>query len=530
MVTGSKMPYINGKPIRMRYQLILIYLAVFPACLVGQECPAPEIIQILPYQRAAQIVLFNIGEEVDSVKIFLGGPAFRNPLTDQADTVFTFRGNLPYRGYNLYDLQPKRNYLPIARSYCDGVPSAFSNFQLFRTDTTGRPPGNSRTKKNILAGAALRCSYRPGTTRDATGPDVGEEPCAGVADDDVWYNLRAFYQGYRLTVRPIAGSDPDLVMQIYDDSGALLACIDAGGESESETFQLQNLEKNSEIDIRVFTKGEGGYCDFEICTEGIAARPIALGAGCTEVPATTVDGRGRVGEFVDVLDSTGALVASIENTQPLGTVRTSFYLHSGDIRVTNQTQARYARRNVSLRPANEPDTAVAVRLYFTEAEVNELVLLGAISGVDGLGVTKVAEAICSEFFSGAGEEVTFRRAGRYGDGFFVEVGVAGFSEFFIHPAAEAMTVTTSGEPVRAASAGWQLAPVPFTDHLRLSVPDHLRESPVSVVVMDVNGRQVQRTFHAAASHHDLQTSSWPTGIYLLRMSSGGRDYVARVVK
>ena len=506
----------------MNYILTVFGVMVVCSGLQAADCPAPRIVQVLPLQRSVQVVLFDLNDEVDSVSVYLGGESFRDPLRDVADTVYTFSDPLPEGGFNLYNLRPATDYVVVARAHCGDQQSDFSSARRFRTEPAGAPRGDDPNQAIILSGGAVRCNYFPATTREATGPDRPLEGCEGDASDDVWYRLRAIYPGYRLSVRPVGGTDQDLVLQVYDHEGQLLACVDRAGPGKPETYELDNLEKNQAIDLRIFTKGAEGYADFEICSRGIPTRPIAGEPGCTVGPTVTVDGAGN-DLFVPVTDSAGNIIAGIEDRYPLGEVSVSYYLHSGGTRVAGTGLARYADRNVTLRPSVPPPAPVGVRLYLTEAEVEALVDLGAVSGVDGLTVTVTEGTDCSRFYPGGGQETRWRRAGRYGNGYFVEAEVDFLGEFFLHPAAELLATTTASVGAPSPVGKWRIFPNPVEETLHLIPPPEDRDLSVLVHVLDARGKTVLRQETGPGSRRQLTTGNLPPGIYTLLLGGRGRE-------
>ena len=254
-------------------------------------------------------------------------------------------------------------------------------------------------------------AYLPATTRDATASPVDEDACTGADDDDVWFSLKQFYDDYGVRFRPVAGTDQDLVVEVFDLQGRRLQCIDAGGVGEPEAYEVFGLTADEERYFRVYTKGTDGYADFEYCNFRINPGPVAEGMGCITAPPVTLDGRGQPGELIDVVDSSGAVIVSIENTQPLGEVNVSFYGAAGEPRQTDTTRARYANRNISIVPTTQPTDTIGVRLYLSADDVATLIASGAITAAGELDVTKVPAAVCSMDYPGGGKSVQFSRRG-----------------------------------------------------------------------------------------------------------------------
>ncbi len=494
------------------------------------QCPTPDLVQVTAEQRAAVVAITNIDSTVDSVQVLLGDEFF-SILDDTPDSVYTFTDEFQRRGFILYDLEPGTAYRVVARSYCGGVGSATTGRgELFRTDSVGPPSNDERAEYKILAGAAAACGYLPATTRDATASEVPDGDCAGAADDDVWFNLQQFYDDYGFRFRPVGGTDQDIVVEVYDVQERRLACIDAGGVGEPETYEVFGLAEDEERYFRVYTKGTDGYADFEYCNFRLDPAPVAEGMGCITAPPVTFDGQGQPGELLDVVDSSGALIVSIENTQPLGEVNVSFYGTTGEPRQTDTTRARYANRNISIVPTTQPTDTIGVRLYLSADDVATLISSGAITAAGELDVTKVPAAVCSAAYPGGGKSVRFRGAGRFGDGYYVDIGVAGFSEFFIHPVGESLTTTTSITANERSAAPWGIFPNPVTDRLTLTVPAGLEGEPVNVTVFGFTGQRLTTLTLAPGPQPTIATATWPRGMYTLVLGAGETQVSTRILK
>ncbi|WP_116105908.1 T9SS type A sorting domain-containing protein [Lewinella sp. IMCC34191] len=512
----------------MRRTLTFLILLLTSFVAVGQ-CPAPNLLQITEYQRTAVVLVSNIDANSDSIQILLGDEFFLDANRDVYDTVYTFASDGASGAFILYDLEPDSPYRVIVRSICDDVPGlSTERGELFRTEPAGPPENDNRGNAYFLGGAIVRCAYYPGTTRDATPTDTQGPGCTGAADDEVWYSLRQVFEEYRVSFRPVGGTDQDLVVEVFDTQMNTIDCLDAGGDGVEETYHITGLGQDEYRYFRVFSKG-AGYTDFEYCHYGIPALPVATGTGCISVPAVTFDGGGAPDELVDIVDGNGAVVVSLENTQPLGEVNVSYYGHDGELRTT-ENSARYASRNVTIVPATQPGDTVAVRIYLSAAEVGQLLQSGAISGAGELDVTKISAATCSNLFPGGGKNVTFRDAGTYGTGYFVEVDVTEFSEFFVHPRSEPLTTTTAVVENGGANQPWGVAPNPVTDRVILTPPTELEDQRVTADVFDGMGRSVTHRILSAGSRQTLDTADWPSGVYVLVLTGMDTRTTIRLVK
>ena len=159
------------------------------------------------------------------------------------------------------------------------------------------------------------------------------------------------------------------------------------------------------------------------------AMAIATGTGCNPMSATLVDGTGTTGDFVLIADAQGDVVAAIENTQNLGLVSVQYYGHSGGMRQHNG--AYYADRNLTIVPETQPSTPIAVRFFFTDAEIQQLIngsLL--IHSISDIALSKVSSTSCSASMPSSGTLLFQTDNGAIADGWYIEVQVPQFSEFF----------------------------------------------------------------------------------------------------
>lgn len=333
-----------------------------------------------------------------------------------------------------------------------------------------------------------------------------------------------------MNFRPVAGTVQDLVIEVYDLEGWKLDCIDNAGDGEAETINVVGLRQQEERYFRVYTKGEGDYADFEYCNFRLNSKPIALGGGCVEVPPVTFDGSGEADEFLEIGGDEGAIVVSIENTMALGMMNVSFYGNDGFLRSANDNKARYVNRNITIVPTTQPSDTIGVRLYLSNADLQQLISAGAITAAGELDVTKVPAAECSIMYPGGGEKVQFRGAGRFGTGYYVDIGVTGFSEFFLHPAAEQLVSGTSVVENGKAGSLWGVAPNPLSDRPTLTAPDKMEELAVKAEVFDFTGRRISQTPLAPVRQRYLETAHWPRGKYVLVLSGGGERVSIRLVK
>ncbi|WP_146088730.1 T9SS type A sorting domain-containing protein [Neolewinella xylanilytica] len=346
-----------------------------------------------------------------------------------------------------------------------------------------------------------------------------------MADDNVWYKFK-FTGGFNsVTVRQTGGTGNGIVVQ------------EIGGPVGANTCNEQLTSDNPEIELffgvgedstwlRIFTPGKGTYAEFTICATELDRR-IAEGEGYTEATPVVFDGSGAAGEFVDVSVASG-IVASIENTQALGAVTVSFYDYDGPAREVDETGAVYLNRNITIVPENQPEDSVAVRLHLTEEDIRSVLDTGVISAANTLAITKMASSACSGTFPGGGEPVAFRGVGAYGAGGYLEIAVPSFSEFFIHPAGQALSTSVTDN--RYTTAPWTVAPDPVGNRVVLTAPPELHGKTVWAEVFTADGRKVMNTTLAPGPLRPLDSSAWPSGTYTVVLTSAGTRTSVRIVK
>ena len=168
---------------------------------------------------------------------------------------------------------------------------------------------------------------------------------------------------------------------------------------------------------------------------GAAYNVSTTGAGaCTNIAATTVNAATNNNTVaVPILDAAGKIVASVNaNGNDLGTITSSLYRNTGAVRQNGTGGQRYLDRNITITPGTQPVSGnVAVRFYFTAAELTALQAVDpTVTGPGSLNVTKVS-AGCSAAFTGPGTSLPQTSSGSQGPDYFIEVNTPAFSTFFI---------------------------------------------------------------------------------------------------
>ncbi|MEO5564185.1 MAG: T9SS type A sorting domain-containing protein, partial [Chitinophagaceae bacterium] len=160
-------------------------------------------------------------------------------------------------------------------------------------------------------------------------------------------------------------------------------------------------------------------------------------------------------------------VIEILDTYNLGIVQVGVYQHAGAIRTYNGKP--YLNRNYTIKPDNNPAGAVSIslRLFFTAIEFDALktadptiINPGSLVVIKQPNSTATAPAA---YTPAGGEEVLVPTAWKAVDGgYYVEISVTGFSNFFIQKGSAVLPVTWLGvqavwQNSTQANVSWQVA-------------------------------------------------------------------------
>lgn len=159
--------------------------------------------------------------------------------------------------------------------------------------------------------------------------------------------------------------------------------------------------------------------------------PVSTGTPNTCVPGTPVTinaANKNTGLWVPITGPDGNIVAEIfANGNNLGTVTSSFYVKSGAVRV--KQGKKYLNRNVTITPENQPATPVKIRLYFTRAEMQDLIDAGGAASYGTMLILKNQEACGSEVTKST-ESITAENLTHGTDYYVLQGEISSFSSFF----------------------------------------------------------------------------------------------------
>ena len=171
---------------------------------------------------------------------------------------------------------------------------------------------------------------------------------------------------------------------------------------------------------------------------------VATGATNTCVSANTVtinSANNNTHNWVPITDANSNVVAEIyANGNDLGAITTSYYANAGAVRETGYNHNLYLDRNITITPANQPLSAVKVRLYLTNTEFTTLKNAtnskgqpSGVTAISSLGVFKNHDA-CGPAFTSSPTALTAsyftRTTGAGANGFAIQASVTSFSTFY----------------------------------------------------------------------------------------------------
>jgi hypothetical protein len=136
-----------------------------------------------------------------------------------------------------------------------------------------------------------------------------------------------------------------------------------------------------------------------------ASIPVTGGAtnSCRSGTSITIDANNN-NLWVPITGPDGNIIAEIDaNNQNLGAVQSSFYTHSGAVRMTGGRH--FLNRNIFLSAATASSSNVNIRLYITTAEFDALIAAGGATTIGSLRILQNTDA-CKSFPSGAAALIT----------------------------------------------------------------------------------------------------------------------------
>ncbi|WP_367391048.1 lamin tail domain-containing protein [Lewinella sp. LCG006] len=278
----------------------------------------------------------------------------------------------------------------------------------------------------LICGTSLNSESTSGASDngDATGCSYGK---------GVWYSFAGTDQEVTVTADGSADNfDLGISVSTSDDciSFTNIACIDEyfGSGFEEYTF-FANSGTTYYFYIAYYgnTSSNIGSFDISIACADVSISETTID-NCYSVDNITSTGSGA---WLNIVDGSGDLAASVLDSENMGLLQTSIYINAGDVR-QDGNNLPYLDRNISIEPTTQPSGTVKVRMYLTTAEFDALAAADSdVSSISDLNITKF-DGGCSDEFNGAGTVVQQSASGTLNTGYFVEVDVTSFSNFFLH--------------------------------------------------------------------------------------------------
>ncbi len=194
------------------------------------------------------------------------------------------------------------------------------------------------------------------------------------------------------------------------------------------------------------------------------------------------------------IEVNGSPVVDIMDTYNLGNVDVTVFQNSGAIRTYNGKP--YLNRNYSITPQNNPNGAatINVRLFFTTAEFDALKAADpSITSPADLAVIKqpAAGTAPASYIFVAGEQTVLPQSwAAVAGGYYIEIAVTSFSNFFIFKNTGALPVTWLG--IQAKWQGTAQAKVSWQVEQQVNVKDY-------TVQHSINGNSYADVCAVAAS-------------------------------
>jgi hypothetical protein len=156
---------------------------------------------------------------------------------------------------------------------------------------------------------------------------------------------------------------------------------------------------------------------------------------CNTANSITIDASNN-NIWLPITGADGNIVAEIKaNGNNLGNVSTSFYNHSGSIRVTSDRKL-YLNRSITINPQHQPTSSVSVRLYLTASEYNELKTASTANGnpssvtaISNLRLLKNNDG-CLNKLTNSTTIISPQYIDTFGNNFAVQFNTSSFSSFY----------------------------------------------------------------------------------------------------
>ncbi len=310
------------------------------------------------------------------------------------------------------------------------------------------PPAN-----DVCGAISISCGIidQPGTT--TAGTDDNPATCGNSGDGNsagVWYTFVGNGDIVTVTLNADPGNADDLgdsQLAIYSGSCAALDCVTGNDDSTPPGGSGSQTIFNSVVGTTYYIYVDGyntNSGDFLISVECVT--PVisdgTMGA-CESASSATSNGSGNK---VFLTDADGDIIAGFMDSESMGTVNASVYIYDGtgsrDYASDNTAGDGFdlMDRSIVITPTTQPTNPVTVFLYFTQAEVDELLLNAdgdntAPASLIGAGLNKFQTDDCADVVNpqnlNAGELITITAVNTLAGGYEMVFSVSSFSGFVV---------------------------------------------------------------------------------------------------
>jgi len=313
------------------------------------------------------------------------------------------------------------------------------------------PANNDCTSAITLTNCTAPISGSTSFSTPAAGIPISTCDLFGTYND-VWYkfNVGNQFGSLSLNITEISGT---IEYAIYKGSctGFLFTgiCNSNVATAPGTTLPLYGIEPNQDYYVRVWSN-PGAEGDFTICLDDNSASMVVspgTANSCLTATAVNINATNmNTDDYVPIVDASGNIIAAINsNFQDLGAITCKVYVNTGAVRVVDETE--YVDRNIEITPQNQPTSAVFVRLYLTDTELNNYIAANDgdsndAASISAIKATKVPSLACSGTYTPSpfSQLLTPMSNSTYSNGHFIEVEVESFSSFFLHGGSEILPV------------------------------------------------------------------------------------------
>lgn len=230
-------------------------------------------------------------------------------------------------------------------------------------------------------------------------------------------------------------------------AAALLADIgDRGLRFRYENIAANTLAFGVAQSGLLITSTEG-YVDLSPSPFDAGASSVAPASGTANACQSAVGSVNSTGSgaWLHLVDASGHRLASVLDDEALGAITAEVYVNGAAVR-GDADGREWLDRNVVVTPAAQPANPVRVRLYFTDGEWSAYLAANDGDASDGrtvreLWVRKFASDVCAGTPTGAYDDLRVLDHGRVDGGYYAEIEVTSFSDFYMGGDGE------SGEPL-----------------------------------------------------------------------------------